>query len=61
MADGDLTIALVVRQATIEDIPAIEALDRVSASPLRNIHRDLQKYFGSLDPSMHEHNLIFFG
>lgn len=59
MADGDLTMALVVRQATIEDIPAIEALDRVSASPPRNIHRDLQKYFGSLDPSMHERNLIF--
>ena len=59
MADSDLTRALVVRQATIHDIPAIEALDQASASPLRNIHQDLQKYFGSLDPSMHEQNLIF--
>jgi len=59
MTEGDLTMGLVIRQATVDDIPAIEALDRYSVSPLRNIHHDLQKYFGSLDPSMHERNLVF--
>lgn len=59
MAESDPTMAFVIRQATIDDIPAIEALDRAGSSPLRNIHQDLQKYFGSLDPTMHEHNLIF--
>jgi ribosomal protein S18 acetylase RimI-like enzyme len=59
MAERDLTTGLVIRQATVDDIPAIAALDRYSSSPLRNIHQDLQKYFGSLDPSMHERNLIF--
>ncbi len=50
---------LVLRQATVDDIAAIEALDHYGTSPLRNIHQDLQKYFGSLDPSMHEQNVIF--
>ena len=50
---------LVIRQATVDDIAAIEALDRYGTSPLRDIHQDLQKYFGSLDPSMHEQNVIF--
>ncbi|HEY7347036.1 MAG TPA: GNAT family N-acetyltransferase [Ktedonobacterales bacterium] len=59
MTESDLTTGLVIRQATFDDIPAIEALDRYGTSPLRNIHHDLQKYFGSLDPSMHERNLIF--
>lgn len=59
MAESDLTTGLVIRQATVDDLPAIEALDRYSMSPLRSIHQDLQKYFGSLDPSMHERNLIF--
>jgi ribosomal protein S18 acetylase RimI-like enzyme len=59
MADDDLTMGLVVRLAEVDDIPAIEALDRLSTSPFREIHQDLQKYFGSLDPSMHERNLIF--
>lgn len=52
-------MGLVIRQATVDDIAVIEALDRYSASPLRSIHQDLQKYFGSLDPSMHESNVIF--
>ncbi len=50
---------LVLRQATVDDIAAIETLDHYGTSPLRNIHQDLQKYFGSLDPSMHEQNVIF--
>lgn len=52
-------MGLVIRQATVDDIAVIEALGHFSASPLRNIHHDLQKYFGSLDPSMHERNVIF--
>ncbi len=59
MTESYLTMGLVIRQATLDDLPAIEALDRYSTSPFRNIHQDLQKYFGSLDPSMHERNLIF--
>ena len=59
MSERELTGGVVIRQAAPDDIPAIDALDRYSASPLRNIHQDLQKYFGSLDPSMHEQNLIF--
>jgi ribosomal protein S18 acetylase RimI-like enzyme len=59
MTGSDLTMGLVIRRATIDDLAAIEALDRYSTSPFRNIHRDVQKYFGSLDPSMHEYNLIF--
>jgi ribosomal protein S18 acetylase RimI-like enzyme len=59
MAESGPTTELVIRQATVDDIADIEALDRYGTSPLRNIHQDLQKYFGSLDPSMHEQNVIF--
>jgi ribosomal protein S18 acetylase RimI-like enzyme len=59
MAESGPTMGLVIRQAAVDDIAAIEALDRYGTSPLRNIHQDLQKYFGSLDPSMHEQNVIF--
>jgi ribosomal protein S18 acetylase RimI-like enzyme len=59
MAEGGPTMGLVIRQATADDIADIEALDHYGTSPLRNIHQDLQKYFGSLDPSMHEQNVIF--
>ena len=59
MAESGPTKGLVIRQATVDDIAHIEALDHYSDSPLRNIPQDLQKYFGSLDPSMHEHNVIF--
>lgn len=53
------TTALAVRLATPEDIPLIETLDSFSASPTRDIHRDMEKYFGSVDPSTHEHTFIF--
>jgi ribosomal protein S18 acetylase RimI-like enzyme len=51
--------ALEIRLACIEDIPAIEWLDTFGTSPHRDINRDVEKYFGSVDPSIHEHNLIF--
>lgn len=59
MAESGPTTGLVIRQATVDDIAVIEALDRYSTSPVRYIHQDLQKYFGSLDPTMHERNVIF--
>jgi ribosomal protein S18 acetylase RimI-like enzyme len=52
---------LVIRLATPSDIQQIEYLDTLSSSPLRDIHRDMQKYFGSIDPSTHERTLIFLG
>lgn len=51
--------ALAIRLATPEDIPTINELDRYSSSPTRDIHRDIEKYFGSVDPSTHEHTYIF--
>ncbi len=48
-----------IRLATPQDIPAIEDLDRLSVSPTRDIHRAIEKYFGSVDPSTHERTLIF--
>ena len=51
--------ALVIRLATPSDIEQIEYLDSLSSSPMRDIHRDMQKYFGSIDPSTHERTLIF--
>jgi ribosomal protein S18 acetylase RimI-like enzyme len=53
------TTALAIRLATPEDISLIEKLDDFSASPTRDIHRDMEKYFGSVDPSTHEHTFIF--
>jgi ribosomal protein S18 acetylase RimI-like enzyme len=50
---------LVIRLATPNDIEQIEYLDGLSSSPTRDIHRDMQKYFGSIDPSTHERTLIF--
>lgn len=50
---------LLIRLAAPDDIPAIEELDSFSSSPTRDIHRDMEKYFGSVDPSTHEHTLIF--
>jgi len=50
---------LVIRLATPDDIEQIEHLDSFSSSPPRDIHRDMQKYFGSVDPSTHERTLIF--
>jgi ribosomal protein S18 acetylase RimI-like enzyme len=51
--------SLVIRLATPEDIDTINALDSFSNSPTRDIHRDVEKYFGSVDPSIHEHTFIF--
>jgi ribosomal protein S18 acetylase RimI-like enzyme len=59
MIDENPTKALVIRLATPEDITHIEQLDSFSTSPTRDIHRDMEKYFGSIDPSTHEHTDIF--
>lgn len=59
MLDELPTTSLVMRLATPDDIPQIELLDSFSASPTRDIHRDMEKYFGSIDPSTHERTLIF--
>jgi ribosomal protein S18 acetylase RimI-like enzyme len=50
---------LVIRLATPDDIEQIDYLDSFNSSPPRDIHRDMQKYFGSVDPSTHERTLIF--
>jgi len=52
---------LAIRIATSNDLPSVERLDALSASPTRDIHRDMEKYFGSIDPSTHERTLIFLG
>jgi ribosomal protein S18 acetylase RimI-like enzyme len=59
MFDQQPVPALTIRLATSEDIEQIDYLDSFTASPPRDIHRDLHKYFGSIDPSTHEHTLIF--
>lgn len=50
---------LVIRLATPDDTEQIEYLDSFSLSPPRDIHREMQKYFGSVDPSTHDRTLIF--
>lgn len=50
--------APVFRFATAADIALVDELDRFSSSPTRDIHREMEKYFGSVDPSTHERNLI---
>ena len=50
---------LAIRIANSDDLPHVERLDALSASPTRNIHRDMEKYFGSVDPSTHERTVIF--
>ncbi|HVB73819.1 MAG TPA: GNAT family N-acetyltransferase [Ktedonobacteraceae bacterium] len=59
MIDETPTTPSVIRLATPGDIENINALDRMSTSPTRDIHRDMEKYFGSVDPSTHELTLIF--
>ncbi len=59
MIDETPTMPSVIRLATHEDIHIIEELDCMSSSPTRNIHREVEKYFGSVDPSTHERTLIF--
>jgi ribosomal protein S18 acetylase RimI-like enzyme len=59
MANDQSIASFVIRLATPEDIALIEELDSYSSSPTRHIHRDVDKYFGSVDPSTHEQTLIF--
>jgi GNAT superfamily N-acetyltransferase len=59
MIEEQSTSHSVIRLATPEDIVQIEELDRLSTSPTRNIHREMEKYFGSVDPTTHERTLIF--
>lgn len=59
MSNQQPTPPLIIRLATPEDIEQINELDSFTNSPPRDIHRDLHKYFGSVDPSTHEHTLIF--
>jgi ribosomal protein S18 acetylase RimI-like enzyme len=59
MIDEQPTSRSIIRMATPEDIAQIEELDRLSTSPTRNIHREMEKYFGSVDPTTHERTLIF--
>ena len=59
MINDEPTATLVIRIATPEDIAAVEELDSFSQSPTRHIHRDMEKYFGSVDPSTHERTIIF--
>ncbi len=59
MVDTSPTEDLTFRLATLTDIETIELLDSFSSSPTRDIHRDVEKYFGSVDPSTHEHTVIF--
>jgi|SRR6185312_13118164 len=47
-----------LRFATAADIALIDELDSFSNSPTRDIHREMEKYFGSVDPSTHERNVI---
>ncbi len=61
MLNEPLITPLTVRIATSADLPHIERLDALSASPTRDIHRDMEKYFGSVDPSTHERTVIFLG
>lgn len=59
MLDETPAASPVIRLATPADISIIDALDRMSSSPTRSIHREMEKYFGSVDPSTHERILIF--
>ncbi len=59
MSDETPAASPVIRLATPEDVSIIDELDRMSSSPTRTIHRDMEKYFGSVDPSTHERTLIF--
>jgi len=59
MIDEQPTSRSIIRIAAPEDVAAIEELDSLSTSPTRNIHREMEKYFGSVDPTTHEKTLIF--
>ncbi len=47
------------RIATNEDIACVNWLDTFSSSPHRELSKEVEKYFGSVDPSVHERNIIF--
>ena len=59
MSDETPPESPLIRLATPADVAIIGELDRMSSSPTRNIHREMEKYFGSVDPSTHECTLIF--
>ncbi len=59
MSDELSTTTLMIRLATPEDLAKVEYLDSLSSSPTRKIHREVEKYFGSIDPSTHEQTFIF--
>jgi ribosomal protein S18 acetylase RimI-like enzyme len=59
MIDEQPTSRSIIRIATPEDLATLEELDSLSTSPTRNIHREMEKYFGSVDPTTHEKTLIF--
>lgn len=59
MLDEQPTSRSIIRIAAPEDVATIEELDSLSTSPTRNIHREMEKYFGSVDPTTHERTLIF--
>ncbi len=59
MIEKQPTSRSIIRIATPEDVATIEELDSLSTSPTRNIHREMEKYFGSVDPTTHERTLIF--
>ncbi|HET8910539.1 MAG TPA: GNAT family N-acetyltransferase [Ktedonobacteraceae bacterium] len=59
MIDESSNALVMIRVATLADIETIEKLDNYSSSPTRDIHREMEKYFGSVDPSTHEQTIIF--
>lgn len=59
MLDEQSPSSSIIRIATPGDIAKIEELDSLSTSPTRNIHREMEKYFGSVDPTTHERTVIF--
>ncbi len=61
MLNESFITPLAIRIANADDLPDVERLDALSDSPTRNIHRDMEKYFGSIDPSTHERTIIFLG
>lgn len=60
-SDSTPIAAPTFRFATADDIALINELDSFSSSPTRDIPREMEKYFGSIDPSTHERTLIFLG
>jgi ribosomal protein S18 acetylase RimI-like enzyme len=54
----DPLAAPTMRFATVDDLALIDELDSFGNSPTREIPREMEKYFGSVDPSTHEYNLI---